>query len=88
MLNQAMKRKLDAKEAIDVSKCERDGTFYIVTDSVATEEAIRDDGLDFCDKAEERWIWSIGKRHTDGKILASLSAEFYQNPDYECIWLR
>lgn len=43
---------------------------------------------DYCDSATEQWIWSIGRRYSDGVIIASTAADLYQNPDYECLWLR
>jgi hypothetical protein len=46
------------------------------------------EGFDYCDAKNERWIWSIGRRLSDGTVLASLTDEFYQNAEYECLWLR
>ena len=43
---------------------------------------------DFCNHKTEEWIWSIGKRRSDGVILASHGSELYQNPEFECLWLR
>lgn len=36
----------------------------------------------------KHYIWSIGKRHSDGVILASRNGDLYQNPEFECLWLR
>jgi hypothetical protein len=46
------------------------------------------DGFDYCDGKRARWIWSIGKHLKTGIMLASLDTCFYQNPEYECLWLR
>ena len=46
------------------------------------------DGKDYCDSEREQWIWSIGKNNKTGEIFASTDTRFYQNPDYECLWLR
>lgn len=75
-----MAEKLKSGESIDVSSCERRGGFYVLSRFV--------EDVDYCDAQEELWIWSIGKSRTDGTILASLGVEFYQNPNYECLWLR
>lgn len=82
MHNQSMVKKLRDREAIDLSKCRREGKFYILDHFDIHAE------VDYCDTVTESWIWSIGKRHSDGVILASLGTDFYQNPDYHCLWLR
>jgi len=51
-------------------------------------EGVFKEGKDYCDGKRERWIWSIGRRKSDGTILASCTDEFYQNAEYECLWLR
>jgi len=43
------------------------------------------EGMDY--RAGDRAIWSIG-RSADGRIYASLDARFYDNPRFECLWLR
>ena len=81
MRNQAMQRKLENGDAIDVSGFKRtDDWDYILPDFVPD--------IDYCDRKAEAWIWSIGQHKRTGQILASLSAKFYQNPDFECLWLR
>lgn len=80
MLNLAMQRKLENERCIDVKDCEREGDYYVLEEFV--------DDVDYCDSTTETWIWSIGKRHSDGKILASTQGDLYQNPDFECLWLR
>lgn len=80
MPNLAMRQKLERGECIDISRCERDGKFYIITN-------FKDD-VDYCDAAHELWIWSIGRRKSDGVVHASTGSDLYQNPAYECLWLR
>lgn len=80
MLNKAMQRKLDSGEAIDVSDCPREGPYYVL--------ASCQEGKDYCDAVREVWIWSIGRRHSDGVVLASTRADLYQNPEFDCLWLR
>jgi hypothetical protein len=76
----SMKRKLDAGEAIDISECPREGEYYILKE--ATERK------DYFDLRNEIVIWSIGRRRRDGVILASAKRDLYDNPDFECLWLR
>lgn len=80
MLNKAMERKLKNGEAIDLSKCQREGRYYIVRAFV--------DGVDYCDAETESWIWSIGRRYSDGVVLASTGSELYQNSQFHCLFLR
>jgi hypothetical protein len=75
-----MKDKVDRFNAIDVSKCPREGKYYVLDQVI--------EGKDYCDLARDKWVWSIGRRHSDGKILASLYADLYMNPEFECLWLR
>lgn len=83
--NLAMQRKLETGNAIDVSKCQREGPYYVLTPDIWRGP---DAEVDYCDAAQDKWIWSIGRRRSDGVILASCSTNFYQNPDFECLWLR
>jgi hypothetical protein len=54
MGNRRMAEKLKARQAINVSECRRTaGGDYILERFV--------DGLDYCDAAQEAWVWSIGK---------------------------
>ena len=82
MLNKAMEQKLCSGEAVDVGiyPRTRDGDFIL-----PPELAI--DGYDLCDAATESWIWSVGRDST-GRVLASTTPKFYQNPGFECLWLR
>jgi hypothetical protein len=82
MLNQAMQRKLNRGSAVDISGFAREGDYYIVP-----ADKYRD-GLDFCDAKRERWVWSIGRRESDGVILASLVSDLYDNDAFNCLWLR
>jgi len=80
--NQAMRRKLNSGTCIDVSVYPTYGGAYVLPPGVFKED------YDYCDAKQERWIWSIGKRKSDGTVLASTTDEFYQNAEYECLWLR
>jgi hypothetical protein len=78
-----MKEMLDAGEAIDLSNNARnENGDYILNDNQFV------DGSDYCDAKKEAWIWSIGQHVKTGQILASTAAYFYQNPNYNCLWLR
>jgi hypothetical protein len=91
MNNKAMQRKLKTEEAVDVRMI---GTYIprneAVFDSNVFEltEFDKDDKLDYCDAQTEGWIWSIGKRRSDGKVFAAFDGRYYLHPDYECVWLR
>lgn len=80
MHNRAMASKILKGEAIDISDRPREGR-YVVLDRFFGD-------TDYCDASTEQWIWSVGRRHSDGKVLASFSGDLYQNPDFECLWLR
>jgi hypothetical protein len=81
LMNYRMKEHVASGRAIDLSKNGRtkDGD-YIITNFV--------DDSDYCDAEKEEWIWSIGRHKKTNQILASTSSKFYQNPDYDCLWLR
>lgn len=81
MKNQAMLRKLEAGQAIDVSRCKRTNE----GDYILTHFA---EDVDYCNAETEEWIWSIGQDLSTGEILASHSSKFYQNADFNCLWLR
>lgn len=80
MANKAMARKFQKGGCIDVSRFERKDGDYILPDFV--------DDVDYADAVHEFWIGSIGKHLKTGEIRASTSNKFYQNPEYECLWLR
>ena len=80
MNNLSMAKMLLKGEAKDISRCEKLGADYILPELI--------DGMDYCDAKLERWVWSIGKRYADGVFVASLTAKFYNHPEYECVWVR
>jgi len=94
LLNKAMERKIKSGYAIDLKDCKRldnhteggmiegnrKNPLYILDDF--------EEGMDYCDSSTESWIWSIGKRKSDGLILASTTSDLYQNDDFECLFLR
>lgn len=84
MNNLRMAEKLKDGRAIDVCKfgTEIDPGIFDMPSDFDCED------VDLCASDGERWIWSVGKRKTDGHIFASVDGRFYMNPDYECIWLR
>ena len=93
MTNLRMKEALEAGECVDVSACEEvePGVFELRGDARESAEdsvGAQGWGVDFCVASREAWIWSIGKRRSDGAVLASTDARFYQHPDFECLWLR
>jgi len=81
MQNKAMERKLQNGDAVDVSGFARDKDGNYVLPDYA-------DGIDYADKQREDWIRSIGRRRSDGVILAATDTRFYQNDAFECLWLR
>lgn len=81
-----MTERIASGEAIDVMTIgrrhhEQPGVYVLDKDSYT-------DGKDYCDRRIARWIWSIGRHHKTGEILASLDNRFLGNAEYECIWLR
>lgn len=46
------------------------------------------DGKDYCDPQREWWIWSVGRHVFDGRIMAATDVRFYQDPNWECLFLR
>lgn len=82
MLNKAMEQKLVRGEAIDVGIYPKtwDGDLVLPPDLAIGDH-------DFCVAATESWIWSVG-RDSSGRVLASTTSKFYQNPGFECLWLR
>jgi len=79
--NRRMAQKLRTGEAIDLSgrPLTPEG-FYKLDDFI--------EGVDYCDAGTEAWIWSIGISYATGELLASTSSVFYQNPLFECLWVR
>jgi len=83
MLNRAMRDKLERGECVDLSECKReeDGA-YIVPPDVWQED------VDYCNAKTESWIFSVGREIRTGIIRAAHHNGYYQNPEYECLWLR
>lgn len=82
MLNLRMQEKLEAGEALaveDVGEPTPDGRWKLRS---FTED------VDYCVRSTESWIWSIGRHKQTGEIHASTSSEFYQHPEYTCLFLR
>lgn len=87
MINKAMEEKLNSGSAVDLSGLQRtpSGDYILPAAWWGEAELL---GRDFCDAKTEEWMWSIGRDLESGDILASTSTKFYQNPEYECLWLR
>ncbi len=81
MPNLRMREKIANGEAIDLSKNQQTPEGYYILDDF-------EDGSDYCNLETESWIWSIGRHLVTGQILAAHNTVFYQNPDYECLFLR
>jgi hypothetical protein len=82
MQNLAMQTALKEGKALDVRK-----------EGVQVAEGIFRlkryiDGKDYCDALKERWIWSVGRHVFDGRIEASNDSRYYQDPNWECLFLR
>ena len=80
LYNKAIERKLTSGRAIGLSRRPRKGDFYVLERVV--------DGMDYCNAQTEQWIWSIGRHHKTGEILASHTDEFFGHPNFECLWSR
>lgn len=82
MSNLVMQRMLRAGEALSVlaEGRELNSGMYELNRFV--------DGKDYCDPVKERWIWSIGRRFSDGKIFAATDARFYGDRNHDCLFLR
>lgn len=99
--NRSMARKLESGECLDVRKegrpatgedAEKEDGDYIGTVIVGQPTVFVlsrfVDGKDYCDAESESWIWSIGKSKKTGVIFASTDTRFYQNDDFESLFLR
>ncbi len=89
MRNQAMKRKVERGEALDVESmielaAPEPGSLYAGT--FRLDRFV--EGVDYFAGSTEQWIWSIGRRHSDGAIFASIDSRFAGNPEFDCLWLR
>lgn len=78
----AMRDKLRSGEAKDVAPFEAAGGDYRLPEGFFRE------GLDYCDAGRQAWVWSIGRHRETGVVWASRSPSKYQNPAFECLWLR
>lgn len=84
LVNRRMAEKIAAGEVIDVNEIGQEispGVWELRPGEFM-------DGVDYCDAAGERWIWSVGLENASGKVFASLDGRYYQNPDFKCLWLR
>lgn len=84
--NARMEQKLRQGKVVDVNAIgapagDEPGLFILRT-------ADFEDGVDYCDFKNREWIRSIGRNKYSGAIYASTDTRFYQNDDWECIWLR
>jgi len=76
-----MVRMVERGEAVDISNCPREGGHY-------TLEAPPAEGIEYCDIDYGFRIRSIGRRKSDGKIIASVALDLFENSEYECLWLH
>jgi hypothetical protein len=84
-----MKRKLERGECLDVESmielaAPEAGELYAGTWRL--DRFVED--VDYCVASAERWIYSIGRRLSDGAIFAALDSRFYQREGFKCLWLR
>lgn len=90
MQNQAMKRKLKAREAIDLNavgslaECPITGK----RDVFELKAGAFEEDVDYCDASTEAWVWSIGKEEGSGKVFAAFDGRYYQAQGFTCLWLR
>lgn len=80
---QSQREFRDSEPAYDVRKIGTDlgGGKYEL-------QGFDDSGVEYFDGQLDRGIWSIGVHRQTGDIIASLQADLYCHPDFECIWLR
>jgi hypothetical protein len=87
--NLSMRRKLEKGDALDVEEmlataAPEPGEIYAGTFHL--DRFVED--VDYCAASTEQWIWSIGRRKSDGEIFAAIDTRFYNNPGFHCLWLR
>lgn len=93
-MNFYMSEKLEKGECLDVRKIGKEIDIYRETSPECVDDGCVFqldkfvEGKDYCDAAEERWIWSIGQCELTGKILAATDARFYDLEGFQCLWLR
>lgn len=83
--NIPMAEMLRKRQAIDVSVVGRpvppfEGSVWVMSTFI--------EGVEYCDSQQELWIFSIGKHKQNGQYYAAIDNRFYQNPMFECVWLR
>lgn len=83
--NLSMAEMLRRGQAIDISTIGEPvhgfrGSVWVMRDFI--------DGKDYCDAEQELWIFSIGRHKTSGLYYAAIDNRFYNNPMFECVWLR
>lgn len=83
MSNPAMIESITNGTCIDVTRV---GTYDPGEDVYVL--ATFDYDKDYCEVEKARWVWSIGRRRSDGAVLAAFDSRFYLHPDYVCLWLR
>jgi len=99
MQNQAMQRKLKARQCVDIAACRKTADGDYVLDKFHENK-------DYCDASKEQWVWSIGRMLKElpramadgtapvlpvGTYIASLSDRYYsmgESTTIECVWLR
>jgi len=79
--NQWMRRALQSGDAIDVEQIgvEVEPGVFRLTEFTP--------GIQYVVAKDETFIYSIGKDNESGEFLAAEDDRFYQNPDYECVYL-
>lgn len=82
MQNLAMLKMLVEGEALDVRR-----VGVQVAEGIFRLQRF-DENKDYCDSVKERWIWSVGKNVFDGRIEASSDTRYYNDPNWECLFLR
>jgi len=82
-----MEQKFKRGEAVDLAILSRnfDGDYCLGRDSKVLD-VIKDKEL--CDLKQEVWIKSVGRSKETGEIYASVTGKYYDNPAFECVWLR
>lgn len=90
MTNHTMLRMVARGDALDVSPYKDNTVAANGKPTYTLPEGFYQDGLDYCDKVLELWVWSIGRHKETGAVVAALDDRFYRCEDsgYECIWLR
>jgi len=83
MINKSMEEMLKTGEALDLSKYPKNQEGDAILPPTLNIE-----GMELCYADTERWVWSVGRNPKTGEVLASTSSKFYEDPSFECLWLR